>query len=570
MTKRAILYARVSGDDRKYATSGIESQLADCRKYAEGRGYEIVGDIFETPDKVTSGADWLPELDRVMKLAQGGDFDVLIVREIDRLARNRFKQMSVEIQLESWGVRVEYVIGQFEESAEGRLLKGLMSEFAEYEREKIRQRTRRGVIRSVNQGNVTTGGSLAPYGYDLAVVDGRRVLAVNEQEAAAVQLIFDLYVNRNYSLYAICEHLDKIHVPKPAKGQNHKARRSSATWSASTLCGIMDNETYIGRWYYRKTKRVKDVTGKYRYIDRPREEWIQIAVPAILPEDLFNAAQIQRGTNKRQMGHKRKFDYLLGGMLVCGLCGNGVTGLTRLYNDKRYSYYKCNAHHSPKTYGFKCDNTHFRGAVVDRAVWEWVKAISTSPETLQEALDNYQARQAEEQKPLMQMIESTAARLEETEKEKARLLKAYTSGVLSLEDIATGKVELDKRAADLTQALTNLRNELTPTTITRDVINRIQQDAADMRVGILQADDDPVTQRRILEQLQVRGRLFYRDGKRWIEVDSVLGAVNFTVDYTTADVNVTANCTGVEKWDTEDADKMPINADQRSSVQFLF
>lgn len=80
MTKRAILYARVSGDDRKYATSGIESQLADCRKYAGERGYEVVAEVYETPDKATSGADWLPELDRVMKLAQGGAFDVQIGR----------------------------------------------------------------------------------------------------------------------------------------------------------------------------------------------------------------------------------------------------------------------------------------------------------------------------------------------------------------------------------------------------------------------------------------------------------------------------------------------------------
>lgn len=60
---KAVLYARVSGDDSKYATSGIDSQLKDCRKYAQAKGYEIVGEYFETPDKATSGADWLPELE---------------------------------------------------------------------------------------------------------------------------------------------------------------------------------------------------------------------------------------------------------------------------------------------------------------------------------------------------------------------------------------------------------------------------------------------------------------------------------------------------------------------------
>lgn len=57
--ERAVLYARVSGDDRKYATSGIESQLADYRKYADQQGYKVIGEYNETPDKETSGADML-------------------------------------------------------------------------------------------------------------------------------------------------------------------------------------------------------------------------------------------------------------------------------------------------------------------------------------------------------------------------------------------------------------------------------------------------------------------------------------------------------------------------------
>src|SRR5687768_15070971 len=106
MTKRAILYARVSGDDRRNTTSSIEGQLAECRKYAGQRGYNIVGEAFEDPDKFTSGTDWLPELDRLIRLAHSGMYDVLICREVDRLARNRFKQLATEIELDNHGVRV--------------------------------------------------------------------------------------------------------------------------------------------------------------------------------------------------------------------------------------------------------------------------------------------------------------------------------------------------------------------------------------------------------------------------------------------------------------------------------
>jgi site-specific DNA recombinase len=203
MSKRAVLYARVSGDDRKYATSGIESQLADCQEYAKKQGYKIVGEHYETPDKATSGADWLPEIETILKLAYDGFFDVLVVREIDRLARNRFKQMSIENELEGQGIHVEYVIGQYIDSAEGRLLRSVMSDFAEYEREKTLERTKRGSIRSVMAGNVIVGGSNAPFGYDVIEIDGKRILKINEREATIVRLIFRLYAHEGKTLLGI-------------------------------------------------------------------------------------------------------------------------------------------------------------------------------------------------------------------------------------------------------------------------------------------------------------------------------------------------------------------------------
>ena len=154
-----------------------------------------------------------------------------------------------------------------------------------------------------------------------------------------------------------------------------------------------------------------------------------------------------------------------------------------------------------------------------------------SPDNLQRAIDNYQAKQAEAQSPKLQMIESTAARLEATELEKTRLLKAYTSGVLSLDDIAIAKTELDKRAADLTQALSQLRSALTPTVLSVENIDRIKKDAADMRQGLLLADDDPHEQRRILDLLLTECRLITEDGCEFVEVNCILGPSRLSTEF---------------------------------------
>jgi site-specific DNA recombinase len=528
MTKRAVLYARVSGDDRKYATSGIESQLADCRRYAAERGYQVVGEVNETPDRATSGADWLPELDRVLKLAQGGGFEVLVVREIDRLARNRFKQMAIEIQLEECGARVEYVIGQFEETAEGRLLKGLMSEFAEYEREKIRERTVRGIIRAVEAGNVVVGGSRAPYGYDLATVDGRRTLVVNDEEAAIVHLIYELYIREGYSMHAIAGFLTEQGIPKPGKGLNHRATsRDGTPWEAATVRNILSNETYVGRWHYRKT-RTRKAAGGLQCDDRPREEWLLVSVAAILDEATFVKAAEQRAANRVQAGKQHRRLYLLGGMIHCGHCGYSATGVTR----KTRAYYLCGARHRSKRYSVGCDNGYtYIADHADAAVWHWVKGLLLDSDRLADALVQHRERQRDAVRPMLQAIEAAEKRLVGLEEERARLIRAYAAGVLSLEDLSTDKAAVELRAAELTRAIAGMRAETEPRLLTQDAIDSVMEYARYIGQGADDADSDQGLQRRILKLLRFRGRLLHIDGQRFIDVQCILGEERLSTEW---------------------------------------
>ena len=96
MSIRAVLYARVSGDDYDDdEKSKLDAQLAECRKYAEKKQYKVLHEFQE--DKYSSGADLdLPHLNEVLELARGGAFEVLVCRELDRLARDLAKQLFIE------------------------------------------------------------------------------------------------------------------------------------------------------------------------------------------------------------------------------------------------------------------------------------------------------------------------------------------------------------------------------------------------------------------------------------------------------------------------------------------
>lgn len=520
--EQAALYARVSGDDRKYATSGIEGQLNDCRKYAQERNYRIVGEYYEAPDKQTSGYHWLPELEKILKLAEQGGFDVLVVREVDRLARNRFKQMSVENRLEALGIRVEYVIGQYENTSEGRLLKGLMSEFAEYERNKIQERMERGRMRALKAGKVVAGG-YAPYGYKIK--DNHFV--IEEGEAEIVRLIFDLYVFKGYSISGITAYLNEHNIPHAAKKGMHNARvnqKKPREWTRSTIENFLSNQSYIGKWYYGKNQVIRKPDGKKKYVPRPKKEWLLVEIPAIIDDSIFAVAQAQKAENKRLKGRNRKFTYLFGGMLQCGHCGKSVSGITSTRNGKAWSYYGCNARRAPRVYGFKCqESAYFRVEDVDDTLWDWISSILMDEEYLNKALNQYQTEQLKAQQPIVKLIEANQAKLDELEAQKNKLIEGYTLGLFTLNDIAPKKVDLDDQILKLREGIEALQGELSPATLSQDQINEIRAFAAKVRKGLIAADKNFEAKRKIVTLLQTQVTLTLIDGQKWAEIKCMLG-----------------------------------------------
>jgi len=190
MAKRAVLYARVSKDDRRAGGRNLASQIEMCRDYALQHGWGIVAQLSED-DRAASGALFeLPQLKAILDMARTAEFDILVVREIDRLNRNLAKQLIVEEELKRQGVQIEYVLGAYPDAPEGNLMKNVRASVAEYERLKISERMVRGRRNKVKPGNLLPHGR-PPYGYRLADVSGRQGFRIHEPEARIVRLIFE-------------------------------------------------------------------------------------------------------------------------------------------------------------------------------------------------------------------------------------------------------------------------------------------------------------------------------------------------------------------------------------------
>lgn len=263
-----------------------------------------------------------PEIQKVLRLIESPKYKAVKVVEPQRLTRGDLEDIGRLMKLlkhtntlvitppRIYDLRDEYDWDAFERE----LKRG--NDYLEYTKKILN----RGRLLSVSQGNYV--GNTAPYGYDKTfVTEGKKkcpILVPNKEEAEVVRMMFDLYVNKDMGCQSICNQFDKMGI-KPPKGEH---------WSASAMSKMLENIHYIGKvkWNHRKTltiveegefKKTRPVAkiGEYLIYDGKHE--------AIVPEDLFNAAQAKKGRNTRQKPHT-KIRNPLAGLLFCR-CGRAMS-----------------------------------------------------------------------------------------------------------------------------------------------------------------------------------------------------------------------------------------------------
>jgi site-specific DNA recombinase len=337
---------------------------------------------------------------------------------MDRLARDLVKQMLVEEQLRKAGARIEYVLGEYPDTPEGTLNKQIRAVVAEFERQKITERSIRGRRASAQAGNVL--GGRAPYGYQFT--DDHLHLEIVEAEAAIIRLIYTWYTDGDgdgpLSSTQIAAKLSALRVPTWADTRGSIVKTAGfGVWSARVIITIIHSQTYAGTYYYGRANG-----GVYN----PREAWIAVAVPPIVDNATWAAAQAQLQRNKTIPAHPTQHAYLLRGRLTCGECGGNIYAITDSHNAPHYwRYYRCGAKVKGRA---ACSLPGFRVDYLDTAVWDWLTAVLLDPARLAAGLAALQEQE------LMDDTESdhTAllSRAAAIRAQSERLLDLYISGNL--------------------------------------------------------------------------------------------------------------------------------------------
>ncbi len=523
--KRSVLYARTSGDDRGNEGRNLAGQLDMAREYSVSHGYQVVAELAED-DKGASGAEIdLPQLNRVRDMARGGEFDVLIVREIDRLSRNLAKQLIVDDELRRCGVAIEYVLGEYPDSPEGNFMKHVRASVAEFEREKIRERMTRGRRLKVKAGCVLVA-NRPPYGYSVqAGANQRNTFAIDEPEAHIVSLIFSLYTEGDesggtLSTYDIVRKLTAMGVPTPADSKPQKSaylqKRGRGQWNPGAVYRILRNETYTGVWHY----------GKYNTRARknnPPEHWIAVSVPPLVSQATWKATQERIETNRHNGKRKAKYDYLLRARVTCGECQSAMPSRhVQSRGHKSYLYYVCGASDAIH-YSHRCDAKAFRAEGVDAVVWAWIKEHLGNPDLLYQSLANVQAEVETSTAPIRERIGVMDDLLSEHRRQQGRLLDLYLSGEFDRDMLADRKSRYESTIAALEKERANLVSSLDTKRISDERIQKILTFANNQQTKVELATRSFAARRMMIEELDVKVSLVRESGEAIIYASCVLG-----------------------------------------------
>ncbi len=190
MSSEAALYARVSSEQQERERT-IDSQLEALRGLAQSRGWSIPNELVYRDEGFSGSRLDRPGLDRLRDAASAGRFSRLLVYCPDRLARNYVHQQVLLEELQHRGVEVEFAERPLSDRPEDRLLAQMQGAFAEYERTKILERTRRGRLYKARMGLWLNWGT-PPYGYRLLPREKHSPMTpvVDEAEATWVRQMF--------------------------------------------------------------------------------------------------------------------------------------------------------------------------------------------------------------------------------------------------------------------------------------------------------------------------------------------------------------------------------------------
>jgi site-specific DNA recombinase len=318
--QRCAVYTRKSSEeglDKEFTS--LDAQRESAEAFIRSQHWTCLQTRYDDGG-FTGGNMERPALKRLLADIARGQIDCVVVYKVDRLSRSLLDFARMMEAFEKHGVSFVSVTQQFNTATSmGRLVLNVLLSFAQFEREIISERTRDKIAAARRKGKWAGGWPLL--GYD---VDPRGFkLVVNEEEAAQVREIFELYLEHQ-GLIPVVEELARRGW-KTKRWQTRKGReRGGQPFTKTSLHHLLTNVVYLGKVKHKK----EAYRGEHT---------------AIVPLGLWRQVQVLLRTHGqvRNRSDRQPSGAWLRGLLYCRSCGLRMTPTHSRKGSRRYGYYAC-------------------------------------------------------------------------------------------------------------------------------------------------------------------------------------------------------------------------------------
>lgn len=423
---RAAAYCRVSTNKEEQLDS-LESQQKFFAEYAAKNAYDLVK-IYADEGKSGTKIKNRTQLLQLLADAGTGDFEVVLIKDISRLARNTVDFLTSIRRLKALNIRVIFVNYDQTSSDSSEFMLTMLSAIAQEESANTSKRVRFGKKQNAKQGRVPN----LVFGYDKIPGDYFH-LKVNTEEALIVNRVFKMYTEKNMGAGRIAAALNQEGI---------KTKRGCA-WTQNGICRILSNAIYTGKVINGKQEIEDFLTGRRKNMEE--DKWMVADNPElkIISEDIFLKAHKIR-ENRVSLFPKANTSgkHVLSQMLRCRECGSTFRRLVRTYKNTHITWV-CNGRNSNGAHFCRNRTSVGEGVLLESITDYFITILNKNPVTVGNVLgdynrkingDGYKARERE-----------YTVRLGKRLREKEKYMDMYANDIITMEELKliTGRIDTD-------------------------------------------------------------------------------------------------------------------------------
>jgi len=368
-------------------------------EYAEKTGHSLVkvyADEGISGTKIKNRKQFL----QLLKDAEKGLFEMVVVKDISRFARNTVDFLQSIRALKALGIETTFLTANMSVLGNSEFVLTIFGALAQEESANTSKRIKFSKKINAENGRVPN----IVYGYDKTIGDYFN-LAINEKEAAVVRQIYDWYIKDGHGGLQIANMLNASGI---------KTKRN-CNWSQNGVCRILTNELYTGKVINGKQEVTDFLTGKRE--DKEASEWLVTENPElrIIDQETFEKAGLiltDRARTFKFTKERHSNKYLFSTLIKCKECGYSFRRAVRQYKNT-YIRWICSQHnsHGPQS----CSN-----------------AVTVDEDVLIEKLDRYFKETLERKKEVIKNLKSAFVKEYKAKDENENYEKALMDELNSL------------------------------------------------------------------------------------------------------------------------------------------